>query len=116
MANKNNINKLTSQMIQTQTKAFFFVFHVKYLRSNEMARYAFATIARTEIRFKVMKARLMKVVISAKVFPLNQLTSEMDITWNGKFVAALSRSTAARLPTKMFGTVRNDITAQELPE
>lgn len=104
-----------SQIMQTQTKAFFFVFHEKYLRSNEMARYTFATMARTEVRFKVMKARVMKVVISAKVFPLNQLTSKMDIIWNGKFMVALSRSTTARLPTRKFGTVRNDLNRPRTP-
>ena len=56
------------------------------------------------------------VVISAKVFPLNQLTSKMDIMWNGKFTAALSRSTTARLPTRMFGTVRNDLKRARTPK
>ena len=60
MANKNNISRLMSQITQKQTKAFFFVFHVKYLWSNEMAWYIFTTIARTEVRFKVMKARKKK--------------------------------------------------------
>ena len=115
MTNKTNITRLMSQLTQTQTKAFFLVFHIKYLRSNEMARYTFTTIARTEVRFKVMKARLIKVVINAKVFPLNQLTSKIDMIWNGKFITALSRSTTAKLPTRMFGTVRNDLNRARTP-
>ena len=98
------------QMRQEQTTAFLLVFQAKYFKSKAMAKYMFAIKASMDTRLRIIKSLSKKLVMIARVFPLNQLVSQTDQNrWSGKLMAAFRRSTIERFAIRMFGTLRNDL-------
>ena len=64
----------TNHSTRTIMMAFFFVFQVKYFKSNVIARNIFTSSTNMETTFTKVKSENEESEIIVNVFPVNQLT------------------------------------------